>query len=117
MKIAYITLEYPPIILGGMGVYSANLTRELANLGHEVHVIAPHFANSEKEELSDGVFVHRMSWVDKDYLRALSFWIDLRKKFYKIRKQVGGFDIVNGNQFSDFSLASTRSSRGYDPQS
>ena len=106
MKIAFVTLEYPPFFLGGAGVYATNLTQELANLGHEVHVIAPLFANSEEHEASEGVSVHRINFVNKKYLRELSFCISLSREFKKIRKQVGGFDIVNGNHLSDFLLTS-----------
>ena len=38
MKVAFITFEYPPFIIGGAGIYAQNITRELANLGHEVVV-------------------------------------------------------------------------------
>ena len=106
MKIAFVTSEYPPFFLGGAGVYATNLTQELANLGHEVHVIAPLFANSKEHEASDGVSIHRVNFINKEYLRELSFCISLRGKFRKIRAQVGGFDIVNGNQLSDFLLTS-----------
>jgi glycogen synthase len=107
MKIAFVTLEYPPFLIGGAGVYAVNLTRELANLGHEVHVIAPLFANSKEHEGDNGVSIHRINYIHKDYLLLLSFWISLSRKFKKISKEVGGFDIVNGNQISDFPLSDT----------
>jgi uncharacterized protein YbjT (DUF2867 family) len=45
MRIACVTLEYPPLILGGSGLYAASLTRELAKKGHEVVVFVPHLAS------------------------------------------------------------------------
>ena len=42
MKIAFITFEYPPFIIGGgAGIYAQKITRELVNLGHEVVVFTP----------------------------------------------------------------------------
>lgn len=38
MRIAFVTFEYPPFIIGGAGIYALNVTRELAKLGHQVIV-------------------------------------------------------------------------------
>lgn len=90
-----------------MGVYATNLTEELVNLGHEVHVLAPLFANSKKYETVNGVTIHRINIINKDYLQVLSFWLNLSKQFREINNQVGGFDVVNGNQLTDLLLSST----------
>ena len=39
MKIAILTAEYPPYISGGVGTFSYELTKKLAELGHEVIVV------------------------------------------------------------------------------
>jgi hypothetical protein len=39
MRVAFVTLEYPPFVIGGAGVYAAHVTEELANLGHQVVAI------------------------------------------------------------------------------
>ncbi|MEO8075857.1 MAG: glycogen synthase [Acidobacteriota bacterium] len=39
MRIAILTNEYPPNVYGGAGVHVEYLTRELAGLGHFVHVL------------------------------------------------------------------------------
>ncbi|MCS7145553.1 MAG: glycosyltransferase family 4 protein [Nitrososphaerota archaeon] len=41
MRIAFITWEYPPLIVGGLGTYSHYITVWMARLGHEVEVYAP----------------------------------------------------------------------------
>lgn len=41
MRVAFITFEYPPFIIGGAGTYAKNITRGLANSGHEVVVFTP----------------------------------------------------------------------------
>ena len=39
MKIAILSNEYPPNVYGGAGVHVEYLTREIAALGHQVHVL------------------------------------------------------------------------------
>ena len=104
MKIAFVTFEYPPFIQGGAGVVAEKLTKGLARLGHKVHVIAARIAGSEEHEINDGVFVHRINFINKPLLSAPSYWISLRKRFGAIEKEIGSFDIVHGNNVSDFSL-------------
>lgn len=41
MRVAFLTWEYPPLIVGGLGTYSHYMTRWMARLGHEVEVYAP----------------------------------------------------------------------------
>lgn len=35
MRVAFVTFEYPPFVIGGAGVYAAHLTEELAKLGQD----------------------------------------------------------------------------------
>lgn len=42
MRIAFVTLEYPPRHIGGAGVYAENLVQSLARLGHELRVYVPY---------------------------------------------------------------------------
>jgi glycogen(starch) synthase len=104
MKVAFITFEYPPFVQGGAGIYAHNLTKELARLGHEVHVITGKATGGERESVEAGVFVHRIGLLNKPFLAAVSFWFSLRKDFASLENQAGGFDIVHGNGLSDFSL-------------
>ncbi|MEM0481855.1 MAG: glycosyltransferase family 4 protein [Nitrososphaerota archaeon] len=41
MRIAFVTWEYPPLIVGGLGTYSYYMTMWMSRLGHEVEVYAP----------------------------------------------------------------------------
>jgi glycogen(starch) synthase len=107
MKIAFVTFEYPPFVEGGAGIYATNLTEELANLGHEVHVIAPKLTGSKEYEVINGVRIHRIDFINKKYLSEFSFWISLSMRFRTIEKEVGNFDILHGNQRSDFLLKNT----------
>ncbi len=101
MRVAFVTFEYPPKIEGGAGIYAVNLTKELVNIGHEVHVLTPFLTGSAREEVIDEVYVHRVSVINKPYLLAPSFWINLRKVFDCLNKQLGGFDILHGNNLTN----------------
>lgn len=105
MKIAFITFEYPPFVQGGAGTYVKNITRELARLKNEVHVITPHSRQCMNYEVKDGVFIHRVDFVDKPLLRAPSYWLNLRKELRKVEQEIGSFDIIHGNATSDFGLS------------
>lgn len=107
MKIAFITFQYPPFVQGGAGTYAYNLTKELARLGHEIHVITPRVAGCSKESAEEGLFVHRLNFLNRPFLTALSFWFSLRKDFSSLEQRVGGFDIVHDNGLSGFSLNSS----------
>ena len=104
MKIAYITFQYPPFIQGGSGTYAYNLVKELAGLGHEVHVIGPRVTGCDEESVEDGLIIHRISFLNKPFLSAASFWLSLRQRFSPLEQQVKGFDIVHDNGLSGFSL-------------
>jgi len=104
MKIAFITFEYPPFVQGGAGVYSKNLTNELARLGHEIHIMVPKISGNEIYSRSDGIFIHQINFINKTLLRAPSYWISLRRQFKTIEKCVGGFDIIHVNGVCDFGI-------------
>lgn len=105
MKIAFISFEYPPFVQGGAGTYAENITRELAKLKNEVHVITPRLEGCVNHQVKNGVFIHRVDFIDKPLLSAPSFWFNLRREFRKIEQEAGGFDIIHGNVVSDLSLS------------
>lgn len=82
-----------------------HITRELAKLGHEVHVISRSVNGREVHSVENDVFVHRIPTMRKRFLNAPSFWFTLAKKYSKIRKDIGGFDVLHGNDVDDFSLS------------
>jgi len=61
MKIIHVSHHYYPVV-GGLEKAVQNLVEKLARMGHEVHVITSRFGaeNRPKEEVINGVYVHRV---------------------------------------------------------
>jgi glycosyltransferase involved in cell wall biosynthesis len=59
MRIGLITGEYPPM-QGGVGDFSAQLARSLAELSHEVHVLTTDVPDSAPSMNGGGVTLHRV---------------------------------------------------------
>lgn len=55
----FLSQEYPPTAVGGVGRYIHQLARGIANLGHHVHVLT-RAATNDSLDLEDGVWVHRV---------------------------------------------------------
>ncbi len=98
IKVLMFTWEYPPRIVGGIARVVEGLSKSLTKLGVEVHVITAEMPGSPKDEVDEGVFVHRVS-IDAP---APNFhtWILLMNHFFSKRagdlfREVGPFDIVH----------------------
>ena len=59
MRIGLVTGEYPPD-QGGVGDFTTQLGRALADLGHEVHVITGKFQIPNPKSQEAPVVVHRV---------------------------------------------------------
>ena len=71
MKICFLSRDYPPNLVGGVGTYVLEISRALAGLGHEVHVITGAAEGQGPESLQDGVRVHRVSPVSLSFLSLI----------------------------------------------
>ena len=60
LNICYLTNEYYPDIRGGIGKFVYILAREVAKLGHQVHVITLTRDNVESVNFEENVWVHRI---------------------------------------------------------
>lgn len=74
MKIAIVSCEYPPFRGGGIGTYSRNISRFLAEAGHEVHVVANAWADFTADGAPPPLFVregnltiHRIDAITSKY--------------------------------------------------
>ena len=88
MKIALLSFEYPPETgFGGIGTYTWHHARGLAELGHEVHVLAgATSATALRSELCDGVAVHRF-WAGGTAMAAFNGFGRLRYWWTRQRLQ------------------------------
>lgn len=60
MRIAFVTFEYPPFIIGGAGIYAENIARELAKLDHQVVVFTPQFIDEEEILTTKNLEINRI---------------------------------------------------------
>jgi glycosyltransferase involved in cell wall biosynthesis len=71
MKIAFFSWEYPPFLVGGLGIYTLNMTKKFVEKGNEVSVFTMNFNFKEFEE-KNGVKIYRPFCPDSS--RALSLF-------------------------------------------
>ena len=60
MRIAYMSIEFPPRIFGGLGVYVDEISRELASLGEGISVFTLGDGELKRYQEMNGVEVFRM---------------------------------------------------------
>jgi glycogen(starch) synthase len=61
MRVLMLSWEYPPVIEGGLARHVRKLAEALVSLGAEVHVLTRGDRAMAREELRDGVVVHRVA--------------------------------------------------------
>jgi glycosyltransferase involved in cell wall biosynthesis len=66
MRIAFLPIEYPPVVFGGLGTYAGEVARRVAAAGHEVHV----FPWGKGERSDGGAIIHGIE--PMDFTRSLS---------------------------------------------
>jgi glycogen synthase len=98
MKVFMLSWEYPPRVIGGLSRHVEGLSRALASLGHEVHVITLDFPGAPYDEEEGLLYVHRVP-VD---VPAPTFhsWVLLFNHFFEKRagqlaKKYGPPDLVH----------------------
>jgi glycosyltransferase involved in cell wall biosynthesis len=98
MRIFMLSWEYPPRVIGGLARHAEGLSKALASLGHEVHVVTLDFPGAPYEEAEAPLYVHRIA-VE---LPAPTFhtWVLLFNHFFEKRvgqlaKRYGPPDIVH----------------------
>lgn len=102
MKIAFVTFEYPPFIMGGAGVYATNITQELGKLGHQITIFTPNSSEKVKNnqiKTHKNVKIVRVDVNKKIPFKALQFWIKLPKALKK-ENENEIFDLVHINGIS-----------------
>jgi len=64
LNIAMFTWEYPPKIVGGLGTYTFELTRQLVKMEHNINVFTMNDGTLKPRELMSGIDVHRPKLID-----------------------------------------------------
>lgn len=100
MKIAFVTFEYPPFIIGGAGIYAANITCEIAKLGHQVIVFTPKINSLDEEKYdSSNLEIKRIKINKRLPFKALQFWLRLPRSIKKAENEKE-FDVIHFNGIS-----------------
>lgn len=73
-KILMLSWEYPPNVVGGLARHVYGLTVQLAEMGHEVHVLTAGHGDSPSFEKIKGVNIHRVNPVNEQDDHFLS-WV------------------------------------------
>ena len=119
LRIAFATPEYVTEnhFDGGLANYLSRVSRELANQGHDVHVVTLS-SEAESEFDHDGVMVHRVllrrSWQTFNRLTRYSFpttlhWLNLSAQISRKLKQLHNkkpFDLIQYPNYSSCGLFS-----------
>ncbi|MDP2218374.1 MAG: glycosyltransferase family 4 protein [Methanolobus sp.] len=105
MKIAFVTFEYPPHIIGGAGVYAQNVVQELVKLGHEVTVFTPAMLKQKTDFSNMELKINYIRLHEKLPLKALQFWLYLPKEIKRAHNN-DEFDLIHFNGISYWFLKS-----------
>jgi glycogen synthase len=90
-RVLMLSWEYPPRVIGGLARVVWALSKELANLGWEVHVVTADHPGTREHELDGKVFVHRvktqtdttpdfLTWVSRLNFGLLQYAIQLARE-------------------------------------
>ncbi|MGG1556126.1 1,4-alpha-glucan branching protein domain-containing protein [Paenibacillus ferrarius] len=61
LSILMLAWEYPPHVIGGLARAVCELAKQLARMGHSIHVITCLTPDTEAYSFSDGVHIHRVT--------------------------------------------------------
>lgn len=65
-RLLVLAWEFPPVTIGGLSRHVYDLTRYLAGMGWEVHVVTMEAPGAAYEDVVDGVYVHRVHVMQPD---------------------------------------------------
>jgi glycosyltransferase involved in cell wall biosynthesis len=98
MRVFTLSWEYPPRVIGGLARHAEGLSKAMASLGHEVHVVTLDFPGAPYEEEEHPLYVHRVP-VDQP-APTFHTWVLLFNHFFEKRvgqlaKKYGPPDIIH----------------------
>jgi len=98
MKIAVLSELFPPYLSGGGERRYYEICKRLVKRGHEVHVYTMRIEGSPKNEILDGIHIHRMGTKHplrgRKYLPLATYFLDLLPMLTKEK-----FDVIDANAY------------------
>lgn len=98
MKIAVLSELFPPYLSGGGERRYYEICKRLAGRGHEVHVYTMRIEGSPREEVLDGIHIHRLGFTHplrgRKYLPLATYFMDLIPILVQEK-----FDIIDANAY------------------
>lgn len=99
MRVAILTWEYPPRVVGDMALYVQHLSQQLAEHGFETHVVTYSEDSKGVQEEPSGVTVHRIGNPVKTHLNVITWVLTLSQEFERvsadIHYDVGPIDLLD----------------------
>jgi len=102
LKILILSWEFPPNIVGGLSRHVMGLSAQLADHGHEVHVLTAGNNNLPPFEIMNGITVHRVRPINENDDRFLSWVAGLNLAMAFKAEQLGeeiGFDLIHAHDW------------------
>jgi len=88
MKVLILATGYPRWKGDFSNVYLHRLAKSLVKRGVEVHVVSPHTHGLKKEEIMDGVFIHRFQYLYPSNLQDLAYFPGMPEKIKTIKGKI-----------------------------
>ncbi|MBM3274714.1 MAG: glycosyltransferase family 4 protein, partial [Candidatus Sericytochromatia bacterium] len=102
MRIAMLSWEYPPRIVGGIARHVEEISQALVRRGHDVHVFTADYPDTAEHETVKGVHLHRARGDQAPFPDFLSWVLHLNfglaRMFYETQRIVP-FDVIHAHDW------------------
>jgi len=101
MKIVYFSWEFPPVIYGGLGTFTTEITKKLVEFGNEVTVFSLNRDNAlPTSDLFNGIEIYRPKMLDLSSTFYLCVDHELRSwgPYFKFFADVLSYNILSASQ-------------------
>lgn len=88
MKVLMLTTGYPKWENDSSHTYLHRLARLLVIKGLEIHVLAPHAKDIKKEEIMDGVYIHRFQYLYPSNTQTLAYLPGIPEKLKTLNGKI-----------------------------
>lgn len=99
MRVLMVSWEYPPHVVGGLGIHVMELAPALARQGAEVHIVTPRWSGGAAEDHDGNLHVYRVpppTGPFEDYFdSAQQTNVRLGDAGEQLFQDLGGFDLIH----------------------